>query len=386
MAKGVEPRYGKLRLYFTFDGKLRRELTDLDDTPENIAYAQRMVENIKHEIKAGSFDYSRYFPNSKELAENSIGHYARLWLDLKKSQVAASTFYGYSTCVDRIVNKFDARHAEAVDYIEIERWITEDMGHLASKTIKETIAVLRQIYALYQTRNRKAWDPTTGVRVRLPDQDDPDPFNRAEIEAMLKFPTHRVQDINLIEFMLWSGPRVSEAIALAWEDVDLKAGVVKYRRAAVRKAYKSTKTRRSNRKTELLKPALEALVRQWAITGNMPPIEIEVLERDNRTIRREKIHPVFRQAKSDLPYTSDFVLRDRFFMDHLRKAGIRPRGPGNCRHTFISQCLTAGLPVKWIADQVGHTTPSMIYRRYGKWITADADDVRKLAESRLGFD
>lgn len=386
MAKGVERRHGKLRVYFTYEGKLRREITTLDDTPDNVAYAERMVENIKHEIKAGLFIYARHFPDSKELVENSIGHYARLWLDLKRNKVAGSTMHGYKTCVDRILAKFDKRHAEQVDYIEIERWISEELGYLASKTIKETIAVLKQIYSLYRMRNRSAWDPTTGIRVELPDQDDPDPFSRSEISTILTHPTHRIQDINLIEFMIWSGPRVSEAIALAWEDVDLSTGTVRFRRAAVRKRYKSTKTRRSNRRVELLKPAREALQRQYSITAGLPPIDIEVMERDNRTIRREKIHPVFRPTQAGMPYINDFLLRDRFFLDHLRDAGVRPRGPGNCRHTFISQCLTADLPVKWIADQVGHTTPAMIYRRYGKWITSDAKDLRAMAEKRLGFD
>lgn len=59
------------------------------------------------------------------------------------------------------------------------------------------------------------------------------------------YPTERQQEINLSQYMIWSGPRVSEAIALAWEDVDLAAGSVEIRRARVAGQYKVTKTRRS---------------------------------------------------------------------------------------------------------------------------------------------
>nr|WP_256584966.1 MULTISPECIES: hypothetical protein [unclassified Pseudomonas] len=59
--------------------------------------------------------------------------------------------------------------------------------------------------------------------------------------------------------MIWAGPRVSEPIALAWEDVDLKQGTVTFRRSKVRGACRVTKTRRSTRKVRLLEPAWDAL-------------------------------------------------------------------------------------------------------------------------------
>lgn len=60
------------------------------------------------------------------------------------------------------------------------------------------------------------------------------------------------------------------------------------------------------------------------------------------------------------------------------------RGPGQCRHTYISQMLTAGMPVEWISKQTG-TSPEMIRRRYGKWIDDDAADMVGLAEKKLGL-
>ncbi len=56
-----------------------------------------------------------------------------------------------------------------------------------------------------------------------------------------------------------SGPRLSETIALAWEDVDLQLGTVTFGRSKVRGAYRVTKTRRSTRKVRLLKPERDAL-------------------------------------------------------------------------------------------------------------------------------
>lgn len=93
---------------------------------------------------------------------------------------------------------------------------------------------LRQVCTLHRTRNKSAHDPTEGISIRLPDADEVDPFTREEIKAILGTASPRSQELNLARFMLWAGPRVSEVISLAWEDVDLKAGTVRFRRSQVR--------------------------------------------------------------------------------------------------------------------------------------------------------
>jgi integrase len=56
------------------------------------------------------------------------------------------------------------------------------------------------------------------------------------------------------------------------------------------------------------------------------------------------------------------------------------------RHAFASQLLTAGMPAEWVAAQLGHTTPEMLRRRYGKWITQDAPvSMSALANQRIGL-
>lgn len=386
MPKGVEVRGNTLRVYFHYENERCREPLDLKVTPENITYAERLVQQVEHEIRAGTFDYGRYFPNSTRLRENRLGHYLTLWLDIKRQRVADSTYRGYDGIVERYIRpKFGDRQADQVDRVDVETWISS-MENLASKTLKEIIAVMRQVYDLYRTRYPAVVDPTRGVNIKLPDDEDPDPFNREEIEAIITtLPRDgRIQERNLAQFMIWSGPRVSEAIALAWEDVNLDEGIVHFRRAKVRGLYKATKTKRSTRVHELVEPALQALREQYDRTAKLEPIKIEVKQRDNRTMKMERIRPVFLNTNTGDPHYDDFRFRDRFFRYHLERAEVRYRGPGQCRHTYISQMLTAGMPIEWISKQTG-TSPEMIRRRYGKWIDDDAGDMVALAETRLGL-
>ena len=57
-------------------------------------------------------------------------------------------------------------------------------------------------------------------------------------------------------------------------------------------------------------------------------------------------------------------------------AGISiKRGINQGRHTFASQLLTSGqVPPEWIAEQLGHSDTSMIYKHYGKLIAEDMPD------------
>jgi len=133
----------------------------------------------------------------------------------------------------------------------------------------------------------------------------------------------------MIQFMIWAGPRVSETIALAWEDVDLQQGTVTFRRSKVRGAYRVTKTRRSTRKVRLLEPAWDALRKIDAMNPVKQAQTVEIVERDNKTVRKHKLHFVFLNTNSGMPHVSDFVVRDRFFKAHLNAAGYVIVGLGN---------------------------------------------------------
>ncbi|WP_079227319.1 Arm DNA-binding domain-containing protein [Pseudomonas putida] len=386
MADGVEVRGNHIRVYFRYQGELCRETIPGSASAANLANAERLVGIINYEIEAGTFDYARHFPNSPRIKTNSLGHYIDLWLEIKRNQMAASGFAMYRSRTEKHIRpRWGAMQADRIDHLDIQHWVQSVlMPELHNKTVREIVSHLRQIFRLYRTRNRSAFDPTDGITISLPDADDPDPFTREEINAILTHPTERQQEINLSQYMIWSGPRVSEAIALAWEDVDLAAGTVEIRRARVAGQYKVTKTRRSTRKVKLLAPALCALQAQERFTRQLPAEVIQVVERDNRTIREQRVRFVFHNTATGEPYRSSDVLRHGWWIGHLEKAGVRQRGPNTCRHTFASQMLSSGLATpEWIADQMGHTSTAMIFRHYAKWISQDGPDVVGLLNQAL---
>ncbi|WP_397377086.1 Arm DNA-binding domain-containing protein [Pseudomonas sp.] len=386
MADGVEVRGNRVRVYFRHQGELCREAMPGDASPENIAQAERLVGMINYEIKAGTFSYARHFPESPRVKTNTLGHYIDLWLDIKRNQLAPSGFRTYKSKAETHIRPRWGNHqADGIDHLDLQEWVHNTlMPSLHNKTVREIVSLMKQVFTLYRTRNRSAYDPTEGIEIMLPDQDEVDPFTREEINAILSEPSEKVQELHLAQFMIWAGPRVSEAIALAWEDVDLKAGTVKLRRSQVRGVYKVTKTRRSNREIRLLKPALQALMAQAIHTQKAKPVQIDVLDRDNKTRKRQSVRFVFHCTTTNAAHSSSDMLLKGFWRPHLDAAGVRYRGPNNCRHTFASQLLTTGaVPLDWIADQMGHTSTAMIKRHYGTWINEDGPDMVGILEAAL---
>lgn len=388
MADGVEVRGNRMRVYFRFEGELCREPIPGDATPENVANAERIAGIINYELKVGTFSYARHFPDSPRIKTNTLGHFIDLWLDIKRNQMAASGFAMYRSRAEHHIRpRWGDRQADQIDHLDVQAWVQNTlMPKLHNKTVRQILSNLRQVFRLYRTRNRAAHDPTEGIDISLPDADDPDPFTRDEINAILSTETTRRQEINLTEFMIWSGPRVSEAMALAWEDVDLEAGTVVFRRARVSSQYKVTKTRRSTRKVKLLAPALRALKAQARHTQHLKSELIEVTDRDNRTKKVQKVRFVFHNSSTDRPYLTSDTLRHGWWIYHLKKAGVRARGPNTCRHTFASQMLSSGIATpEWIADQMGHTSTAMIFKHYAKWINQDGPDVVSLLNHSLNL-
>jgi integrase len=391
---GIEVRNDSIRIVFSYKGqRCRPTLKGLKSTPRNIKFAERKRNTVLYEINQGSFSYAAHFPDcpkSKLFSPDAKGVIIESavieWLARKEKTTAPSTFSNYRSKTNcHIIPKWGSRNVLSILPSEIEDWILNDLARLANKTINELLIILRGVLGDY-SRDFKSFDnPIKGIENRVVLHDEPDPFTQNEIARIVSTPTLRIQEVNMIELAIWSGLSLSEYIALAWEDIDLEKGEIKVTRARVEGKWKTPKEDKRTRTVELLDSAICALQRQRAHTYLMPQMEIEVLQKDNKTIKKQMITPVFLNTNTGRPHVSDMPVRDRFFKGHLKKAKVRYRGPNHCRHTYCSQMLTIGMPKEWIANQLGHTSTSMIDKHYGTWIREDATGMAAIASKRLNM-
>lgn len=373
MSAGIEKRGNSLRMWINYQGQHIKEPLQLPATPENIEKARQWAELITLEIKVGRFDLARHFPNSAHIRDNQISHYSAIYLNQIRHDVAPSTYASYLGHVKNHINlKWGTVHPEAITTKQIRRWISQLKDTHSPKTVREIITRFAQIHAIWRDEHKIAYNPFENIVINQTDLPEPDPFTKSEIQRILASDIEP-DLINLIPCLFWTGLSTSEQIAIAWEDIDLKNGTIVIRRSYVRGHYRVTKNRRRNRQIKLLQPAINALMQQYHQTGLGPAKQVEVLQRDNKTYKVEKLRFVWINAERGEQWEYH-ELRYRW-NKLLKKAGVRHRGINQGRHTFASQLLSSGqVPPEWIAEQLGHSDTSMIYKHYGKLIAEDLPD------------
>jgi integrase len=155
--------------------------------------------------------------------------------------------------------------------------------------------------------------------------------------------------------------RPSEATALRWNDVDLSFAKVSITKSRHLKAEAPTKTRASVRTVTLL------------------PVMVEVLNQLYPLRATEQDH-IFLDVNRNPFDAQDWM--GRHWNKALRASGIRQRKFYYTRHTYISVALSAGVNIKWLAEQCG-TSVAMIEKHYGRYIRDDGDaPLRALFESK----
>lgn len=134
----------------------------------------------------------------------------------------------------------------------------------------------------------------------------------------------------LYALLLGSGMRLGEALSLNWRDVDLERGTVRVRHG---------KTVRSIRTVPIASFAAAALL------GH------------SRQVKRIGIdEPVFQPPRRGERLRGDSVLHH--WKRLLAENGLRPMRLHDLRHGHATLLLAAGVPMRTIADQLGHASPA----------------------------
>jgi len=374
MAKQI--RNNSVRLDFYYKGIRCRETLDfssikLNTVEKKLAYADSLLQTIKHEMFMGTFEYQKHFPNSKKLKlfgfnEKIIPIFDDLlndWFTVKKTQVMPSTFkYYQSKSKNHIEPKFSGQNISLIKKSDIELWIAKDLQHLSNKTINEILIIMRGVFNNAKANNIIDKSPFESIDNLTALKHIPDPFTKSELNLIFTTKSNYTQEMNLAFFNSWAGLRVSEVVALSWDDIDQNNWTAHIQIARVENIYKVTKTHGSNRRIELLQDAIDTLKAQAPLTFNLPPIEVQVLQEDRKTYLPKKIRPIFLNTHTMKPHNGYSALNVRFWKAHLKKSGVRYRPIKTTRHTYASQLLSTGkISKEWIISQMGHTIDFQVF-------------------------
>lgn len=378
---GVRARSEKsIEIDFRFRGQRCRETFGLAPTPANLKKVAQHRAAILDAIARNVFDYATTFPESRnrfKFAERPqsagllLEDYLESWITGKKKQLKASTWDGYNKIVT-MLNKTGLGRVYLPDLrrTHIKQWCQQQ--ECGNKWLANVQSCLRTALQdaldddLIETNPLYGWKYENADAIKT--KDDVDPFDTIEREAILSAcndPQYR----NLFEFAFWTGLRTSELVALTWDDIDWIKGEARINKALTQAATEAetTKTRKGMRDVKLLQPALAALTRQKPITfmaGGQ----------------------VFKDPRTGEAWSGDEAIRQGPWKTALRRAGVRYRRPYQTRHTYASMMLTAGEPLGWVAQQMGHSDLTMLARVYARWIKSAMPDVGGKAVAMFAAD
>lgn len=389
----VRNETGKLVMDFTYRNVRCREQTALPDTLQNRKRVEVVLEKIKKALKNGTFQYRDYFPESalasrfdpaaaidvgksiQSPVNSSSPHFqdfASQWFKEHEIEWRRSHIRSLRSTLDgRLIPHFGQKVVSSItksDILAYRATLAKVKGRgdkegLSPKRINEIIGTLCQI--IDEAADRFEFTtPTTNIKRLRVRKVDVDPFSLQDVESILA--TVRADYRNYFTVRFFTGMRTGEVHGLKWRYVDFERRLIRVRETVVLGEDEYTKTDGSQRDIQMSQPVVEALTKQYEVTGKLSDY-------------------VFCNLMGAPLDNKNFT--DRVWYPLLRHLGLTERRPYQMRHTAATLWLASGEAPEWIARQLGHTSTEMLFRVYSRYVPnltrQDGSAMERLLASRL---
>lgn len=287
-------------------------------------------------------------------AEENLDKLAERWWSAKEPTLSPNTVCGYKAAIKRITEHFKDVPVKDVSVRDIVAFLNEFAAKkMSQKVISNTRSVLKQVLdmAIIEglIENNPAISlPTVKGKAKEPRQ-------AASDEDVQRIEAHKT-DSNIgrmFYFMIYSGLRLGEAIALKQKDIDRRKGCVTVRQSCAwetssRPVLKSPKTEAGNR------------------TVYVPKFALEVI-------------PKYSDKETFVFYPSGLPNRHRieFDIDAFRSSAGISCTAHQLRHKYASILHSAGVDVKDAQYLLGHSDISMTQNIYTHLEEQHKKDVSK---------
>lgn len=408
--KGVENHGGSLRIWFIYKGTRVRENLAVPDTAKNRKVAGELRASVCFAIKTGTFNYAAQFPNSQNLRrfgaeskEITVTDLAVKWLDLKAMEITNNAMGRYRSIIRNMLPRLgENRLASSVTqedllyirkelltgYQTLKKGHTKPVKGRTVPTVNNYMLITSIMFQFAAESGYIATSPFAGISPLKKSRVDPDPLTRDEFTRLIDACRHQ-QIKNMWSLAVYTGLRHGELVALAWEDIDLKAGTLMVRRNhTLTKEFTLPKTDAgTDRVIFLIQPAIDVLRSQAGITRLGKQYQVEVKLRE---YGRTDTHPctfvfnpqmVTRNSLAGHHYAVGSV--NQIWETAMKRAGLRYRKAYQSRHTYACWSLSAGANPNFIATQMGHSNAEMVYRVYGKWMSDNNQEQIAILNQKL---
>jgi integrase len=264
---------------------------------------------------------------------------------------------------DRVLPDFGGARLSEIRRVDVQDLVDRLQAQgLDPSTIRNTIAPLRAVYRRAFTRGEVAVNPTVGLElpaVRGKRDRVASPDEAAKLLAALP-----EGDRALWATAMYAGLRLGELQGLRWDDVDLASGVIRVERAWDAKEGPIAPKSKAGRR----KVPIAAILRDF------------LLEHRLRTSWTTGF--VFGRS-AETPFDARSLSRRAETAWKNARPAFKPISLHECRHTFASLMIAAGVNAKALSSYMGHSSITITLDRYGHLMPGSEDEAAELLDAYL---
>ena len=363
-------KYGEGSIYQRKDGRWVAKFKGEGMTKPRVVYAKSEPE-AKRKLRELKKDAAKGLVKS---TSRRFGDYADQWLyTFKLHSVEDSSFDKYeSAYLTHIKPAFGKMQLASIHSEQLQKLLVEKSQTLSLTVVKIIYIILSEIFSYAHSEGDLSRNPMHNVKMPKkatfkPEREivalESDEVRAVERIAEMKNKNGRpcIMQAHALVFLVHTGLRCGEFLALKWSDIDFESRIVtvnknlsmvydrdkdgvriKHKKARI----KCTKTASGNRIVPLNTKAIAALNSLKAVYREMDIVSNSVaVTRKGTTLSSDQLRRVLRRV--------------------LAYAGIdKPFTLHQLRHTFATQALNAGIPITVVSKWLGHANISVTYNTY----------------------
>ena len=327
--------------------------------------ADRYLTKVVGEVHDGSF---------REVQPELMETVFKRWMEVRletEDELKPSTKNSYRSAVEKhFIPRFGNYRSDQLTPAVVEAWRLsmikkERRGKVARKTYNNLHALLSVTlaWAREPAQSLLKHDPMEGIKRMKIDRaarqaSEVDFLQPDEMTALLKA-AKGSEESAVVHLGLFCGLRRGELFGLKWDCIDRgendTGGQIHVRQSISAGVLGDPKTDNSRRVVDAPPDVLDALARHREACGSVADDEF-----------------VF-QSKAGTPADPDNWSK-RTWSDLRKRAGLRPSiGLHSLRHSFASLLIDQGENPRYVADQLGHSSPSFTLEVYAHCFKKTSD-------------
>jgi integrase len=291
--------------------------------------------------KLGEIEQGTY----KEIPKSTFGEFADLWLkSYAETNVKASTFYGYK---HKIETNFRPRWKDfklsAITTGHLQSYVAERLKSVSPKTVSNDLTVLKEMFKHAFEWGYLKNNPAEHLKRPKYVKAEIEILNPEEVNLLLAKTSNLYRTAFLTSVL--TGLRAGELWGLQWGDIDWNAKQVHVRRSLWKGNFQTPKTKNSVRRVDISDHLTHEL-KKWKLQCPKGEMDLIFLGADGK------------------PSSHDNVAR-RHFVAALRRGKLRQVSFHSLRHTNASMRILANQNIKYLSQQLGHSSIQITLDVYG---------------------